>query len=129
MYYQRSLFFSFQQNLIPSSGTEVDKWNRPESRRNSVNRRHQHHKSVNNIDQSINFSDAIFVPKLGNNLVSAGSITAKVGEICFVNAHVNVIRDCILQLVGTRAGATLNRLDTKAPYQSKNFPKVFSFSS
>jgi hypothetical protein len=71
----------------------------------------------------------IFVPNLGINLVSAESITAKVGEICFANTHVNVARDGVLQLVGTRAGATLNRLDTKAPYQSKTFPKFFYFSS
>lgn len=81
--------------------------------------------SVNGIDQSITFSDALFAPKLGINLVSVGSITAKGGEIRFINSHVNVLRNGILILVGTRVGQTLYRLDATAPIHQRRSPNSF----
>lgn len=80
---------------------------------------------MNGIDQSITFNDKLFAPRLGINLVSVGSITAKGGEIHFVNSHFNVLRDGILLIVGTRVGETLYRLDIKTPIHQRPFLNSF----
>lgn len=75
---------------------------------------------VNGVSKPITFSNSFFAHKLGTNLISVGTITARGRMINFFGSRVYVNLHGVTVFTGERADATLYRLDKKYPKTNKD---------